>query len=1177
MSTEDAGGRLWPTSSLVLATLAILGAGVAESRLRSSRPDVPVDSVDEEGRGQHVRARLWQDPLAVVRAHLKSVGHVDVVNSADDAAQSDQAHDDHSTDPDSGPGPEPGDPGTTEGRGTVGDAVHLESGPGSAHARSGLDPHILGGLQHQLHDRGMQVKDLPSRDDENGVHTEYGAPLIMAALVPGSNFVEDSEERRRARFAVISGLLVEDFVPESAGYLGVVEHEFDPDLAQGPSSIAIPYEWFRHAARDPEFDERSADDDLEEHGQPSGKSAEEHARELLPRDVLVLWIDEAALPPTKPLAGILGIFDALTQTEKQPGTVAVPIEASAPRNHDHSGDPTALYRRAILGPSNSDLLKAMVSEACALGEAAETELLADLASMDMPLLEGWIPAGVDRSHLPPETKLFSTRASAPERTILEGLSNGGATIAEMLADPLNIKFQSTICSDELLVQELIEEFARREIGNGGFEEDDIVVLLTESDTLYGRNFEGLLERGFATHSKKQGTQSPEVRAFSYFRGLDGHAANSNHSRAPNEDMGQSFGRVQYDYARNLARRLKNVERDLHPEREGSIVAIGVLGSDLYDKQILLQAIQAQFPSALRFTTDLDARLLHPDQYPWSRNLLIASGYGFELEHDLQGSTPPFRDGYQTSAFLATRLAIPGHGIEFKDGTRGLAPGQLDPRIFEIGRSGAYDLSPVGEGHSLHPDRSKTLPSFANWALLAVIFMTLGALLWPMMRSIAYGLGGLWREGLVSDRDRWAPPATPRQALRRAFLRHWPWLLVLVPTLLLLYGIGRADAKGVGEPFELVEGVSVWPTIVVRGVAIFVAALLLRRSHVMMTRNMRKIAQNFALPEPVRGAAPGTPAALTIHGWSARNKHRYDSEEGTRQLNPAGRLWSEYLALSAPLRRGARIALNVFLAYVVYLLLTTAFGSPASPARGSIALGLDATTRHLAFLSMATLVFFVADATRLGEVLIRSLSIQRTEWPAGAWCPFGRSDGKLGATDEMGVVRDVQVIARHSEALGKLLLYPFAVLMLLILARNDFFDHWYWGLRDTLSYGLLATYALASTVLLRRSSEEARGRALKFLRGRLMRAEGDADAAQAAATGSSVAEGRDTGSDGQPTPPRDQTPFSTRQLELLIDDIRSMARGAFAPLSEHPIVRAAILPFTGLGLTSLLDLMATLNT
>ena len=102
------------------------------------------------------------------------------------------------------------------------------------------------------------------------------------------------------------------------------------------------------------------------------------------------------------------------------------------------------------------------------------------------------------------------------------------------------------------------------------------------------------------------------------------------------------GRSQLDYLRRLAETLTRDATEFQ--------AIGVLGSDVYDKLMILQALRNDFPRAIFFTTDLDARLTHSGQGPWTRNLIIASHFGLNLHPDLQAPIPPFRDSYQT-AFL----------------------------------------------------------------------------------------------------------------------------------------------------------------------------------------------------------------------------------------------------------------------------------------------------------------------------------------------------------------------------------------------------------------------------------------------------------------------------------------------------------------------------------------------
>ena len=118
--------------------------------------------------------------------------------------------------------------------------------------------------------------------------------------------------------------------------------------------------------------------------------------------------------------------------------------------------------------------------------------------------------------------------------------------------------------------------------------------------------------------------------------------------------------------------------------ENGVKAIGIVGSDVYDKLLILQALRSRFTDKIFFTTDLDARYLHADQKEWARNLVVASNFDLSLRPALQQSTLPFRDGYQTATYLAALMALEAN--PFDDWT-GKMKDWLRPQLFEIGRTG----------------------------------------------------------------------------------------------------------------------------------------------------------------------------------------------------------------------------------------------------------------------------------------------------------------------------------------------------------------------------------------------------------------------------------------------------------------------------------------------------------
>ena len=145
------------------------------------------------------------------------------------------------------------------------------------------------------------------------------------------------------------------------------------------------------------------------------------------------------------------------------------------------------------------------------------------------------------------------------------------------------------------------------------------------------------------------------------------------------------GQSQFDYLQRLGDRVRQLDAQLRLQGDRGIEAVGVLGSDLYDKLLVLQALRPLLPEARFFTTDFDALLLHPDEQKATGNLLVGSGFGLQLRPDVQGTIPPFRSNYQTAEFLAARVAIHSDN----------APNPCwssSPLMFEIGRSREFQFA-----------------------------------------------------------------------------------------------------------------------------------------------------------------------------------------------------------------------------------------------------------------------------------------------------------------------------------------------------------------------------------------------------------------------------------------------------------------------------------------------------
>ena len=472
---------------------------------------------------------------------------------------------------------------------------------------------------------GAVRKDVENQEKtghKSGCHTgpaclELGPddmPAILAVLVPGSSYSEAEELRRQIRYGVLSSLGTQKYDPLDSEHIGYFPFSLSdaPQLGakcaatvKAPTNIA--YEQF---------------------GLPPGATGT--------GKFFVLWINEddfVTVTKNCPLSGLSALQAALQNI--------------APR--------TTIK---FLGPASSSTLKSMIEEASDSVRCTP------------------IP-GLKETRKPRGLTLYNFLATA-EETALAVPSCRGESIAAFF-QAADITYYRTIADDFALATALVGELKLRGV-SFDCDSQDRILLVSEWDTFYGRTFPESIKRASkASCANQNGFE--KFRAVRYMRGLDGKVSDSasrgaNPNAGDGDDAGSARqppgmeeilrlyaasptierpeGNAQYDYLRRLGTGLGD---ELRAANNGTIRAIGVVGSDVYDKLAVLQQLHAQFPGATFFTTDLDARLFHPSQAEWARNLIVASSYDLELHSSIQSGIPPFRSSYQTAAFLTTRLAL----------------------------------------------------------------------------------------------------------------------------------------------------------------------------------------------------------------------------------------------------------------------------------------------------------------------------------------------------------------------------------------------------------------------------------------------------------------------------------------------------------------------------------------
>lgn len=1078
-----------------------------------------------------------------------------------------------------------------------------------------------------------------------------GKVLVLAVLIPGGPYSDDAETRLRTRHAVLSALGVSGFIPTDSFHIGSLNVRWEPQFDEVPADAAaalslqpfpgeanppvlsIPYEWC--SAR------------------PVLASAAfaANAEARLGSKVLVLWLQEDALV-NQPLQRLRLLRNALAQKSPLQWLQKAVLSTPQPGPQDQRA-PDFDFR--VVGPRSSTLLKAMI-------EAVPTSA-ARMPGHAMNASPATVPA----------VPLYSGTATLDDAALTYGTASDKA-VSELLKES-GFQFHRTTPTEIALAGELIDELERRQVNVSVAKQrrqrhasaqqrpprapPDNVALVGEWDTLYGRAIgfaflAALQGRTVADVLKDEPVRWPaHVSRHSYLRGIDGQlpgdATVSSGSPAPSPKsqlasvVSPGFGpeategRNQSDYLRRLALELEQEDRRLKIQGGMGLKAVGIFGSDVYDKLLVLQVLRQRLPNVLFFTTDVDVRFFHPDAWHHAHNLLIVSHFGLQtrLGSDhwdalAQNRVPPFRDGYQTATYCAALAAlgnVPQNGLELAT---------LRPRIFEVGRAGPVDLSlpPSNE----HPYRSRALaqrPDQLHWwsarrVLQGYTVLLAGAVLLLYLVAMSGVTGFKWRNFL---------------------LHHY----LFIPIALFCVAAALAKLKGnleAGEePVLLLQGVSVWGTEAIRVFAALLSVHFVLRAWHDMRQNRKEIEDRFdlaprrngaawwvkwqayrcrreligtlrvppweltfwaaaagccgqqgACPWPegrvecfarrrrtlrricyrafpqiafdwdhrgeaiaavagffasrqMEGARPPGRRALTqrreadrrrrrrwlhVCSWWNAVANRWPRVQENRPSD-ARQLWRRYRECGTPLARLLRFGPAVVLYGIFGFTMIALLGPPRAPVRGAFTAQADRVALMVSVAGLIFLTFFVADATRLCQRFIDQLC-RKTAWPRST---LVRASSKLALpADDLDEYLDIELIARLTNVVGRVIYYPFIVMTLLILSRNSYFDDWDWPLSLLIIFSLNALYAIAAGVVMRRAAERARREDLRPLREKLISYQ-----------------------DSAPNRHR------AERIERIIKSIEANRTGAFGSFSHNPVLGAFLLPSSGIGAWALLEVLA----
>lgn len=822
------------------------------------------------------------------------------------------------------------------------------------------------------------------------------------------------------------------------------------------------------------------------------------------KQVLLLWVDESSLLGC-PNSKLKKLLSQASQKIKQKDSV---------------------FNYAVIGPNTSTLLRDLLKE-----------VMLDSNSTSVPECANKPDAKTSDWH---KLVYYSAGATASDYRLLNAVGIIPEPLCKSVSDCLksrNLTLYRTTATEHDMMAVLVAELGIRRV-----EKKDHIIVLSEWDTFYGRSMPDTFKNAWKSSEKDE----QPVQAYGYMRGLDGKlpdkddktdsSADNKDKSATNAKIELPEGQNQKDYLRRLADSLRDLDQYLikTDANKKGIAAIGVLGSDVHDKLMILEALRQYFPHKLFFTTDLDAAYSHPAKWPQTHNLLVASGFDLKLRAELQGNIPSFRDSYQTAFFLATQLIL-------KNTSDSANPITIQPpaRLFEIGRSHSLSLPTVNDtpvlstasnnnngvkcawtnwsacNNRVQPELFATSPINLKWPdfyVTVMIVILLVLISWRVRETVTR----------ILKYTQLHPYSTTTSAILMLFLVYW-----LIPFWWNHYII-QQDA----EPFYWLESTSAWPSQLLRLLACIFAvgfyrwgALRIKKMQNDLQIEAGDTRRTFTLPD--KPARLGNCEVLFVGSWR--------SKINNKAMVFPDVLWEKYLGYCQQKKIGIssawlRVLIHGFAFIVVAFLLVRQGGAPSEPMRGDFAVYLNKLMIFTTVFLTLFLTMWVVEHARLCEQLIVHLSVKPSEWNESAK-EWAINDNKI-APECVRDWLDIQLVARLTTTIQPLIWGPMVCIGLLILARSPAFDDW--NIPSGLAIVLIAMlfYAISAELFLQKGAKLARIKALDELSAK-------------------IREQRNLDSPNE---------IVIKRIEVEIDRIRALRDGAFRPWYEWPLLQS----FGGLG-------------
>ncbi|HEY8219144.1 MAG TPA: hypothetical protein VIF86_03505 [Methylobacter sp.] len=965
---------------------------------------------------------------------------------------------------------------------------------------------------------------------------------VVVVMLPGAHHFEDSETRRRLRYAVLSGFNAAlRYMPETPDYIRFFIT--NNKAREGLKNSYVAYEWMVYKPTN--------------HKEPPAEAEDKDVERRYERPpVLLLWLNGEDFSVT-PHQNLKKLINTLAK--------------------EQNGKKSKIGEVSVLGPYDSDGLQDLVSEmATPKGTQADKEKLPNNRY----------------AYFSPTATVQDCNLlhDVPEFSGCNKLERFNKANLQTYFSSHGLPFLRVTATDLDLASSIKSELKLRGIEPS---EKDRILLIGEWDSLYdwhlSNTFAGVILADRDNYCKGKPNENVQnwdelydlknqcVFLASYLRGLDGEKQNtglskkstSNQKKAgeaiggKGESIETASGDSQFDYVRRLAAQIEKLDQEIRSSNSSlynnthTIKAIGILGSDVYDKLLISEALHSKFPDAVFFTNGMDARFLEPAHNEWARNMVMVSSFGLQLDRYLQNGIPPFRDNNQTAFFLAAEMAL---ARQFKDEEEGAYKNaylkygedlksllrtsrqtdydeklfydgnQSNVRIFELGRTQAFDLSLhnsdcISGKTCLHPEPDKNVWSIGYMEVIFVVISSAlifirpsSQFLWRMpglyfsigmaLMCVACLVLAFWGEVVFRGDFKYLQTYCMFVSFLLAII--YAFFMYIVAIKEEKISIARRSPSHKGKLFNLnillsllslaVALVVIWFFVQPQGwLDGYEPYALFEGVSMWPSQAIRLVAVVLAGCFAIK--VMRFPSEFT--SWLKEHFCLVKIEEGRRAKQSPPETMQNFAVLHEWIgwkvyKRKRNLILGAAILFIIEIFVLWFFGIPNVPSRGNSIFSLNFILLQGLLVPAALILLVVVSdaliaAVNLVERCFPDDSEANAKWPPITLENYAMQFNLLYDKDDLSEWVGMRFIVELTRHIYKIIGYPLVIVLLIVLGCFSYFDNWEMPVYIKIGIGLSLVWLLFWDLRLKKMADNARGSALKSLRARaICYQQGDAD-------------------------------------------------------------------------------------